>query len=68
MVLSAASFATPIAKNSAYPREVHGSLPAETRILTEKTSPSVSERVAQRIKDRNRKLVHLCIWKETAPG
>lgn len=68
MVLCAESFAIPISKNSVYPWEVHGSSLAETWILTEKTSPSVSERVAQRIKDRNRKLVHLCIWKKPHRG
>lgn len=43
-------------------------LPTVKLVLTEKTSPSVSDRVAQRIKDTNRKLVHLCIWKETVLG
>lgn len=68
MVLSAASCATPLSKHSVYPWEAHGSSLAETRILTEKTSPSVSERAAQRIRDRNRRLVHLCIWKKAQRG
>lgn len=68
MVLSAASFATPISKSGVYPRDAHGSSLAQTRILTEKTSPSVSERVAQRIKDRNSKPVHLCICKKARRG
>lgn len=69
MALSAVSFATPTSKNSVHRWEARGgSSLAETRILTEKTSPSVSERVAQRIKDRNRTPVHLCICKKPQRG
>lgn len=39
-----------------------------TWVLTDKTSPNVSDRAAQRMKDRKRKLAHLCICKETVPG